>query len=525
MNIFVSTMTDTKDCLRLPVAENVEWLLPANARLFNLGRFEQRTIPFILHRPNYLEANTHQSAVMSVTGIFLWMQRYIHKLTGTSLLAITAEMAGYFLLDYVSQYAFATILAFLLFSVLPIHFATRESWTAARIRRCLAYIFKVYFFATLLYLVVCLPFAYSAFTAPYSRFNNSVTEMRECAYRFEESECSTKSSTIYGKVRGVDRECFALAMCLRQPMFLLQNFFFFQELLTTFFEGHSFEFFCFFTGIFVVWAMGSGWWDVPRVEDVTAPAAPGPGPGPDAGAGTAVLVPAIVVEPVVPQNGLGLVPEVGANLAPPAANGVASPPLFENGGNGEPPRAIPRPDAAHPNPLAQNPIHPDILVPGPPGEYREGRPMLPVGHEFDDEVINRRIQEAGSQAQQPAQQGDELSSDGTAGEGSAGEQNNPLPVEEDDDMNEILRDYIENQQEGRDGADAEIDRGSNANSWSGNSQGQFTHVPPGPQVELENDGDQEVQPDILPGDARFMAGALEEEIIQVELEDGRGQET
>jgi len=417
---------------------------------------------------------------MSVTATFLQIQRYINKLTGTSLLAITIEMAGYFFLDYLSQYAFPTILAFLLFVVLPIHFGSHESWTVARVRRYLAYIRNLYVYAILLYILLCIPFAYITFSAPNSPYNNSVADMRECAYRFEESECTTQSSSFYGKVRGVDRECFALAMCLRQPIFLLQIFFFFQELLTTFLSGQSSELFWFFTGTFVVWAMGSGWWDGPNAsgpaasapEAAAPPGPPGPPPPPTKATGAEL-----------PQNGLRTqldrdrAPEVGDNLAPPAPNVDLTPPLFQDGGAA--PQAIPHPVQAHPNPLAQHPIQdiPEIFQPGPPGAYRAGLPMLPM----------------------------------------VGEGNEHQPQLQADANIEFVEDWFAPENPALNGVDAGIDRRNEAQSSAGGSQEEtLEDLTRGQMEDLAEQGLEGVHAEIDRGnDVQSSAEVLEEEIIPV----------
>jgi len=303
-------------------------------------------------------------------------------------------MGSYFLLEYISQYAFLTILVFILFVALPIYIGSHQSWTATRIRRYLAYIFKLYFHAILLYLLVCLPFAYITFAAPNSRLNNAVTEMRECAYRFVERECETESSSFYGKFTGVDRECFALAMCLRQPMFLLEIFYFYQELLKTLFGGQSFELFYFMAGTFVVWAMGSGWWETVMVGNVVPtppnnqahpPATPPPGPpGPPGPRGP---------HPPGPPSSAPSSPGPPGPPRQPAPPIPPNRPVFGDAEvqtpvniTGVPPQPVARPFQNQP---AQN-VHfqiPNALRPGPP-DGRDGAVPQPAPGGFRFPVLN-----------------------------------------------------------------------------------------------------------------------------------------
>jgi hypothetical protein len=310
---------------------------------------------------------------MPLTRVFLKTQKDFRDLTGASILVITADMAGFVLLDLFFDYGLPTLFIFLLFChSFPIYLASYEPWTAARIRRYLNYVLKIYFVATIIYIHVCVPFAYMVFTAPNSVFNKHVEEIRECAYRFEENGCTSKNNSFIGRVRGVERECFALAMCLRHPLFLLKIYGFLQELLSQTFSEGSFNSFVVMTGCYVAWGLGSGRWMRGVGSNLNNPNTPNshasdlsyastngdthivgntpPDPVPHSNP---------LVEAGGHENSLG----IQANLGIPHANegALPTPPLFHNDVPGEPPRRRSPPSRAHPNPLRQ---HPDILTSG-----------------------------------------------------------------------------------------------------------------------------------------------------------------
>jgi hypothetical protein len=64
----------------------------------------------------------------------------------------------------------------------------------------------------------------------------------------------------YPRTWGVQKECFALAMCLRQPAFLLRIHAFLHELLAQVLSQGSFNSFIFLTGAYVAWGLTGGRW-------------------------------------------------------------------------------------------------------------------------------------------------------------------------------------------------------------------------------------------------------------------------
>jgi hypothetical protein len=310
---------------------------------------------------------------MPLTRIFLSTQKYFRDLTSTSILVIIAEMAGFVLLDLFFDSGLPTLFIFLLFyHSFPIYLASYEPWTAARIRRYLNYVLKIYFVAMIVYIHVCVPFAYMVFTAPNSVFNKNVEEIRECAYRFEENGCTGKNNSFIGRVRGVERECFALAMCLRQPLFLLQIYGFLQELLAQIFGQGSFNCFVVMTGCYVAWGLGSGRWMRGMGSNLNTPNTPNTHASDVRYAGTNGNIYIVGNTPPDPVSHSNPLAEAGghenaldiqANLGIPHANEDAqsTPPLFHSDAPGAPPRRRSPPFRAHPNPLRQ---HPDILTSG-----------------------------------------------------------------------------------------------------------------------------------------------------------------
>ncbi|KAH8767533.1 hypothetical protein BGZ57DRAFT_988340 [Hyaloscypha finlandica] len=334
---------------------------------------------------------------MPLTRIFLNTQNDFRDLNSTSILVIAAEMAGFVLLDLFSDYGLPTLFIFLLFyHGFPIYLASYEPRTAARIRRYLKYVLKIYFVATIVYIHVCVLFAYLVFTDASSGFNKHVEEIRECAYRFEENGCMGKTNGFIGRVRGVERECFALAMCLRQPLFLLQIYGFLQELLAQIFSQGSFNCFVVMTGCYVAWGLGSGWWirgmgsNVNTLNTTNTHASTN---------GNIYVVGNTPPDPVPHSNPLAEAGghehalDIQANLRIPHANEGAqhTPPLFHNNVAGALPRRRSPPFRAHPNPLRQ---HPDILTSGvaprrqpPPAGERVAPPQEQDGFRPDSPRI------------------------------------------------------------------------------------------------------------------------------------------
>jgi hypothetical protein len=217
-------------------------------------------LSFLTRRP-ILPKYTIQIITMSVTQIFLLIQKHIYGLTGTSILAIAAEMAGFVLLELILEYLFPMLFISLIFChIFPIYFASHEPWTVARFRSYIKYVFKAYFAGILVYVAICVPFAYIVLRSPKSFFNRSVGDMRECAYRFEEIECTRGNNGYYPRAWGVQKECLALAMCLRQPLFLLRIYTFLSELSAQVLSQRSFNSFIFLTGAYVAWGLTSGRW-------------------------------------------------------------------------------------------------------------------------------------------------------------------------------------------------------------------------------------------------------------------------
>jgi hypothetical protein len=192
---------------------------------------------------------------MSASHIFLKIRKEFRDLPSYAITFIVLQMAGFILFDVPSLFIF------LLFChILLIYVASYDHWTAARFRRYLKYVFKICFVGSIVYILICLPFAYRVFNAPDSVFNKHLQGIKECAFRLEENRCTSKNNNFIGRVRGVERECFALAMCLRQPLFLLQTYGFVRELLAQIFSQRSFHIFVVWTGCYVAWGLSRGQW-------------------------------------------------------------------------------------------------------------------------------------------------------------------------------------------------------------------------------------------------------------------------
>jgi hypothetical protein len=173
-------------------------------------------------------------------------------------------MARYALVfvEFICNYLPSALVIFLIFChIFPIYLGSHQPWTSRRIRLYFKYIFKIYLTATLVYIVICLPFAYFAFRAPKSNFNKMITQTRECAYQFKENHC-TSSCVRRSICKRLERECFALAMCLGQPLFLLSIRGFLDELLAQIMNNGSSNIFLLLTGGYVGWGLVSGRWMV-----------------------------------------------------------------------------------------------------------------------------------------------------------------------------------------------------------------------------------------------------------------------
>jgi hypothetical protein len=189
------------------------------------------------------------------------LQTRFRYIAGLSILDFAVEIAAMVLLDFFcEQYAQSLLFVFLVFChFLPIYFASQEPWTARRIRHYIKYILKIYLAATLLYVLVCIPFAALIFTNPTSMLNQTVAQKGECAYRFSENQCSLPTNSNYKRAR-VERECFALAMCLRQPVFIIKIHALLVELLAQVLSPKTCNAFVGMTGGYIGWGLSNGRW-------------------------------------------------------------------------------------------------------------------------------------------------------------------------------------------------------------------------------------------------------------------------
>jgi hypothetical protein len=220
----------------------------------------------------------------SVAQLFLYIWKEIHDLIDISILTIAVEMTGYILPEMISGNTFPILFLFLLLcNIVPIYFNNHQPWTPARTRSYLSYILKVYFFATMIYVLVCIAFAYIIFTKPGSQFDTVVKQVRACAYRYKENYCGNRKTGFFIRLwrMSVERECFALAMCLRQPVFLPKIHAFLMEIWAQVLADAGIL--VVMVGGFVAWSLSSGRWitgtglDSPIVNDGhTSSAAPLP---------------------------------------------------------------------------------------------------------------------------------------------------------------------------------------------------------------------------------------------------------
>lgn len=167
--------------------------------------------------------------------------------------------------------------------IISIYFGSQQRWTGSRIWNYVRYILKIYSVATFLYIVICLAPTYATFAAPNSNYSKFIAQIRECGYRFKENDCATPCIKRSNCAR-LERECFALAICLRQPLSLLRIHAFLEELLVQIWSKNgSSDAFVILTGTFVVWGLLSRRWmdrddpanNTPAV-DPQAPPPPGP---------------------------------------------------------------------------------------------------------------------------------------------------------------------------------------------------------------------------------------------------------
>jgi hypothetical protein len=79
------------------------------------------------------------------------------------------------------------------------------------------WVFKVWRIATCGYLIICYLFAVIAVSAPSSRLNEILAHATECAHRLSINNCENKKLV----ASSLQRECFALAMCVSQPKYLI----------------------------------------------------------------------------------------------------------------------------------------------------------------------------------------------------------------------------------------------------------------------------------------------------------------
>jgi hypothetical protein len=184
--------------------------------------------------------------------------------------------------------------------IIPIYFGSQQRWTGSRIWNYVRYILKIYSVATFLYIVICLAPTYTTFTAPNSKYSKFIAQIYECGYRFKQNDCATRCIKRSNCAK-LERECFALAMCLRQPLSLLRIQAFLEELLAQIMsKNSSSDAFVILTGTFVVWGLLSRRWmdrDDPKnnapAADPQDPSPPGPNGPP-------------IVETAAPHNPLGI---------------------------------------------------------------------------------------------------------------------------------------------------------------------------------------------------------------------------
>jgi hypothetical protein len=178
-----------------------------------------------------------------------------------SILAVAAEMAQCIFLEMLSENALPILFLFLLLcNIVPIYYNSHQPWTAARTRSYLNYILKVYFFATIIYVLLCATFAYITFTRPGTLFDTTVKQMNECGYRYKENKCGSLKTGFFTRVwrMAVERECFALAMCLRQPVFVLKIHAFLMEVWAQVLADGSL--FVVLVGVFLALTLSRGEW-------------------------------------------------------------------------------------------------------------------------------------------------------------------------------------------------------------------------------------------------------------------------
>lgn len=195
-----------------------------------------------------------------------------------------------------------TILPYLLFlwvvfcHVYPVYRASQRGQrgqrtraaTLAGIPRILAsadypfWVLSVWFTATVGYLIICFIFALLASGVPSSRVNEVRAQLTECANRFRIQRCNDPNQP--GWVCSfLERECWALAMCIASPTYLLVI----QEILQEF--GHqlwsTLYWFLFLVSLYILLCA-----TFPDDVAVGAPPSPGlgPGPGPPPQIGTPV---------------------------------------------------------------------------------------------------------------------------------------------------------------------------------------------------------------------------------------------
>jgi hypothetical protein len=194
---------------------------------------------------------------MSFTQKFTAIHMYLSTQKESSLLDTAAEMAVYALtyFDFLLDYPLPALFVLLAFcQIIPIYLASHQPWAPNRIRCYVIDVVKIYLLATFVYIGVCLPFASFAFAAPNSNINKLIAHTRECAYRFQESKC-TSPSVKRSTCPKLERECIALAMCLQQPLYLLRIQSFLEELLAQILSNTSLSAFVVLTGTYVAWGV------------------------------------------------------------------------------------------------------------------------------------------------------------------------------------------------------------------------------------------------------------------------------
>jgi hypothetical protein len=170
-------------------------------------------------------------------------------------------MAQCIFLEMISENALPILFIFvLLCNIIPIYYNSHQPWTAARTRSYLNYILKIYFFATIIYILLCATFAYLTFTRPGTLFDMTVKQMKECGYRYKENECGNLKTGFFTRVwrMAVERECFALAMCLRQPVLVLKIHAFLIEVWAQMLADGSL--FVVLVGMFLALTLATGEW-------------------------------------------------------------------------------------------------------------------------------------------------------------------------------------------------------------------------------------------------------------------------